>query len=145
MDEIYSRPELESLVPESKAPADVSVTPVEALQKKKTIFRTYQVVWYVLGVLEVLLAFRFVLKLFAANPNNAFATFIYTLTYIFVYTFMGLFPSPVFGPSIFEFFTIIAMIVYWIIAFGIVKIMQLAKPPSQEEVVRKVDSPMARL
>src|SRR6478609_2357189 len=38
------------------------------------------VVWYILGVIEILLAFRFVLKLLGANPNSGFVDFVYSVS-----------------------------------------------------------------
>ncbi|PIR88284.1 MAG: YggT family protein, partial [Candidatus Harrisonbacteria bacterium CG10_big_fil_rev_8_21_14_0_10_45_28] len=35
----------------------------------KPIYRGTQIVWYILGIIEVLLAFRLVFKLFGANPE----------------------------------------------------------------------------
>ena len=46
----------------------------------KPIYRGTQIAWYVLGLLEVLLAFRLVLKMLAANPGAGFSSFIYRLS-----------------------------------------------------------------
>lgn len=49
-------------------------------QKKKAIFRTYQVIWYLLVVIEVLLVFRISLKALGANSFSGFTSLIYTLS-----------------------------------------------------------------
>lgn len=50
------------------------------LQKKKAIFRAYQVIWFVLGIFETLLAFRFLFRLLGANSGTPFVKFIYSAT-----------------------------------------------------------------
>ncbi|MDO8269898.1 MAG: hypothetical protein Q7T54_04485, partial [Candidatus Levybacteria bacterium] len=46
--------------------------PQKVYEKKKTIFRFNQIIWYVLGVIEVLLVFRLVLKVLGANAYVGF-------------------------------------------------------------------------
>src|SRR5437764_12451305 len=67
--------------------------------------------WYLLGLLEGLLAIRFLLALLAANQDNPFAGAIYAVTGAFVAPFRSLFATPAFGGSVFELYTLIAMIV----------------------------------
>jgi len=76
---------------------------------------TYQVtglLWLMLGALESLLLLRLILKLMAANPANAFASFIYTLSDLFVWPFVGLTVTPTAFGIVVEIHTIIAMVVY---------------------------------
>jgi hypothetical protein len=64
------------------------------------------------------------LSLLGANPANAFASFIYGITYPFVAPFYGLFGYQLqLGVARFEFETIIAMIVWGIVGYGLAKIM----------------------
>ena len=49
----------------------------------KPLFKGTQVVWYVLSVIEVILAFRFMLKLLGANPEAGFTSFIYAISWPF--------------------------------------------------------------
>jgi succinate dehydrogenase hydrophobic anchor subunit len=85
-----------------------------------------RIVWMIAGVLLTLLAFRFVLALLGANPNNAFANFIYSVSHPFVAPFFSLFGYDLrYGISRFETFTLVAMAVYAIVAFGIAKILTL--------------------
>lgn len=117
-------------------------TPTEAPQtaynKKKAIFRMYQVIWYVLGVVEVLLGFRFVLKALGANPASGFTDLIYSLSNPLVQPFRGIFPTAVAEGSVFEWSTIVAAIVYLLVAYGLVKLFQLVKPTTPQEVEEKV-------
>lgn len=73
---------------------------------------------WVLMVLEVALALRFLLKLIGANPSNPFTGFLYGLTNIFLFMFNGIVSNPTFGSAhaeVFEVTTLIAMIVYGLI------------------------------
>ena len=68
----------------------------------KPIYRGTQIVWGILSVLEVLLAFRFVLKLLAANPAAGFSQFIYGITYVFAAPFLNVFRITYVEGSIFD-------------------------------------------
>lgn len=73
---------------------------------------------WVLLVLEVVLALRFLLKLIGANPFNPFTSFLYGLSNIFLFIFHGIVTNPTFGAAhaeVFEVTTLIAMIVYGLI------------------------------
>jgi len=121
--------------------ATAAPTTQRTYQTKKTIFRAYQVIWYIVGVIEVLLAFRFVLKLIAANPYSGFVSFIYSLSALFVTPFEGIVRTPSAGGSVLEWSTLIAGIVYFVIAWGIVYLFQLIKPVTPTEVSQVVDNP----
>jgi hypothetical protein len=68
----------------------------------KPLYRGTQIVWYILGVVEVLLVFRFILKLLGANPVAGFSSFIYGATYVFAAPFLGVFRVSYAAGSIFE-------------------------------------------
>lgn len=79
-----------------------------------------RVVWFIAAIILTLLAFRFVLSLLGANRDNAFASFVYGVSYPFVAPFFGLFNYQArYGVSRFEFETLIAMAVYAVVAAGI--------------------------
>src|SRR5258708_32834705 len=63
--------------------------PQKVFEKKKVIFRSYQIIWYVLGVMEFLLVFRFVLKMIGANPFSGFTSLIYNLSNPLALPFSG--------------------------------------------------------
>lgn len=115
--------------------------PQRAYQKKKTIFRFYQIVWYLLGVVEILLLFRVVLKVLAANSNSVFVNLIYTLSYPLAQPFLGIFKTSVADSSVFEWSTLVGAAVYALIAYGVVQLLQLVKPTTPEEVEQTVDNP----
>ncbi len=106
----------------------------------KPIYHGTQIVYYILGVVEVLLAFRFVLKLLGANPNAGFSNFIYDITYIFANPFLTVFKSDYVAGSVFEWTTLLAMFVYWVIATGIIKLFFMSKTVSTPEAAAKLDT-----
>src|SRR5680860_1150143 len=106
----------------------------------KPLYRGTQVVWYVLGLLEALLAFRFVLKLFAANPSAGFSSFIYDASHPFVAPFINVFNVTQVEGSVMEWTTLLAMAVYWLIAWGIIKLFFMGKSVSTPEAAEKLDN-----
>lgn len=122
-------------------PPVVTESPQHVYEAKKVIFRTYQIVWYILGVIEILLAFRFVLKLLGANPFSGFTNFIYALSDPFALPFAGILRITASSNMVLEWSTLIAMIVYGIVAYGIVSLLQLIKPTTPTEVEQTVDNP----
>lgn len=106
----------------------------------KPLYRGTQIVWYILGVIEVLLAFRLVLKFLGANPEAGFSSFIYGVTYIFATPFLSVFRSSVITQgSVFEWTTVLAMFVYWVIAMGIIKLLLMGKSVSTPEAAAKLN------
>jgi len=115
--------------------------PQQVFNKKKTIFRTYQIIWYILALVEILLGFRVALKALGANPLSGFTSLVYALSDPLTLPFRGILPNTISGASLFEWSTLIAAIVYALIAYGLIYIMQLVKPVTQKEVEQKVDDP----
>ncbi len=96
--------------------------PLWFIQARNTIY-------YVLGVIEVLLAFRLVLKLLGASTSSVFVSFIYALSGVFTLPFTGVFRALSAGfdttTIVFEPDTVIAMIVYAVLARGIISFIRL--------------------
>lgn len=106
----------------------------------KPIFRGTQVIWYILGIIEILLAFRFVLRLLGANPAAGFTSFIYSVTYVFAAPFLTVFRSTrIVEGSVFEWTTLLAMVVYAIIAWGIIKLFMMGRTVSTPEAAAKLE------
>lgn len=106
----------------------------------KPLYRGTQIVWYLLGLLEALLAFRFVLKLLGANAEAGFTSFIYGATYIFTAPFLSVFRMTKVSGSIFEWTTLLAMLVYWLVAFALIKLLLMGKTVSTPEAAEKLDN-----
>jgi len=119
-------------------PAIREEAPQKVFDKKKRIFRVNQVIWYVLGVIEVLLAFRIVLKALAANQSSGFTNFIYAITGPFALPFRGIIGDTISGSSFIEWSSVFAVVVYLVIAGGLVYLLDLINPVTQEEVIASV-------
>lgn len=105
----------------------------------RPLYRGTQIVWYILGLVEVLLAFRLVLKLLGANATAGFTSFIYGVTMPFATPFQAVFRSSRAEGSVFEWTTILAMFVYWVVAWGIIKLLVMGKSVSTPEAAVKLD------
>jgi hypothetical protein len=79
--------------------------------------RVTQLVYWVFGLIEGLIAIRFVLKALGANPSAGFAQFIYGITNVLVAPFVGLFGSPQAQGSVLELNSLIALVVYALVAW----------------------------
>ncbi len=99
------------------------LTPPNYEMKVKN-YRAYRMVHFVLGSVEVVLGLRFFFKLLGANPQNFFAIIIYGISGLLVLPFSGLFRGtvvPDVTTRVFEPSTIIAMVVYALLAWGAAK------------------------
>ena len=107
------------------------------VKDETTSFQTVgHLVYFLFGALEILLAFRLVLKLAGANISSAFVGFIYGLTGIFILPFEGIFrrgTAPgIETTSVFEPATLVAIIVYAVVAWGIVKLLSILSGEKQQ-------------
>ena len=85
-----------------------------------------RIIHYVTSALLLLLTMRFVLVLLAANPNNAFVNFIYTLSKPFVAPFFGIFGYDLsYQKSTLEVYTLVALAVYAIIGYGLARLVAI--------------------
>jgi hypothetical protein len=96
-------------------------------------------VWYFVGLLEVLLVFRFVLKLLGANSFAGFTSFIYGITQPFAAPFLSVFGITKVEGSVFEWTTLLAILVYWLIAVAIIKLLLIGKTVSTPEAADKLN------
>jgi hypothetical protein len=86
-------------------------------------------IYYILGVIEILLAFRFIFRILGANSQNAFVSFLYSVASFFSTPFSGIFnsfvPYGLAAKSVFEPSIIIGMAVYAVIAWGLVGLLSM--------------------
>lgn len=111
----------------------VVTTPVES-EATKSQTREY-LVYYFFGTVEILLAFRLVLKLMGASLSSSFVKIIYGITGIFTLPFEGIFrrgfTQGLETTSVLEPATAVAIIVYVILAWGIVKLIRISSGKQQ--------------
>lgn len=105
----------------------------------KPLYKGTQIVWFILGLVELLIVFRFFLKLLAANQSAGFTSLIYNVTHIFVSPFNNVFRVTSVANNIFEWTTLLAMLVYWLIALGIIRLFFMSKTVSTPEAASKLD------
>lgn len=102
------------------------VTRDVAAETRMRLFQINRIIWSVLALLEILLGFRFVLKLIAANPDSGFGAFLYGITGPFTAPFTGLLPTPASAGMALEATTLVAMAVYALVFWGIVYVLRIA-------------------
>ena len=89
-----------------------------------TLARYARIIYFVFGVIESLIAIRAVLRLLGARETG-FASFIYGITGPFVAPFKGLFNEPGFGSSVIELSSLLAIIVYALLAYALVRLLYI--------------------
>jgi len=110
------------------------------MSNKETMYRTTRYVWYIFSVIEVILLLRFGLKLLAANTGAGFTQIIYTISGVLIAPFQYVFSAPSAGGSVVEFSTLLALFVYWVIAWGIVKLIVVNRPVDSFEAERSLEN-----
>jgi uncharacterized protein YggT (Ycf19 family) len=96
--------------------------------------RIIQVIWWVVGFIDTLIAIRFLLKLFGANPAP-FVRFIYDLTWPLVAPFHGIFNTNQVGRTILEPESLVAIAIYTLIGWGIVSLVRIMSRPRSTTTV----------
>jgi hypothetical protein len=87
--------------------------------------RAEQAVWLLTGVVDALIAIRFVFKLLAASSQASFVTFIYNLTQVFVAPFHGIFNTAANGRNVFEPESLVAIVIYSLIGWGLASLVRV--------------------
>jgi uncharacterized protein YggT (Ycf19 family) len=82
----------------------------------------------IFGIIEFLLAIRFVFKFFVVNPSTPFVAWIYGITASLVSPFARILPDFKFGGFVVDFTTLVALIVYVFIGYLIARIISLVGP-----------------
>jgi len=89
-------------------------------------FKASQVIWLLLGILEVLIALRIGLKLIGANPDSPIVALIYGFTYLFLFPFEGMTAAPSAGGMVLELSSFFAMAIYALIAWAVERAVWVA-------------------
>jgi len=93
--------------------------------RRRASAKLVQGIWLLFGIVEGLLAIRFILKLLGANEAAGFASFIYGASGPFIAPFNNLFGNPGSGGSVLELNTIVAIVVYMLVAWLVAKVVWL--------------------
>jgi hypothetical protein len=93
------------------------------LEYREAIYKVTQFIWLLFGGLEALIGIRVILMLIGANPANSFTALVYQLSELFLWPFRNIVANPGFQNYILEITSLIAMIVYALIGWAIVRLI----------------------
>lgn len=100
-------------------------------------FQTIEyIIYFIFGIIDVLLVSRIILKLFGASTSSGFVNLIYDLTRPLILPFEGIFSRGsaqiLENTSIFEPATFVAILVFAVLAWGIVKLINILSGEKQD-------------
>jgi hypothetical protein len=104
--------------------------PSNAARRSADLLRAKQIIYFIFGVIEALLAVRFILFALGANEASGFVRFIYGLSRPFALPFQGIFSEPTVGASVIEWASLVGIIVYALVAYGIARLAELIYAPA---------------
>ena len=96
-----------------------------AAERRMNVFQVTRLIWSILALLEIMLGLRFMLKLIGANAASGFGGFVYGTTSLFVKPFANLVSTWTSGASILEVNTLVAMAVYALVFWAIVRVLSM--------------------
>jgi len=98
-----------------------------------------RVVWFVFGVIAVLIAVRFALLLLGANAETGFVQMVYAVSGIFMAPFVAVFKTqPVSTGAVFEWSALAAIAIYALVAWGLVALIHAVSPRANSQTVERV-------
>lgn len=123
----------ESITTQNEGPKEAVTTETKRIASSTQTVE--YLIYFFFGALEILLAFRLVLKLMGASTASGFVGLIYGLTGIFILPFEGIFrrgtAQGIETTAVLEPSTLVAIIVYAILAWGIVKLVKIISGEKQ--------------
>ena len=111
-------------------------------ERQANVAKLVRLIWVATGILEFAILLRMLLMLIAANSNNAFTQLVYGFTDLFLWPFAGLIGSPSAGNGmVLEVSSFIALLVYAVLAWGLVQLIQIfaTSSKSRSVVVHQID------
>lgn len=92
-----------------------------------------RIIAFITSAILAVLAVRFVFVLLGANPSNGIANFVYSISEPLVSPFFSLFNYEfVNGTARFEGFTLVAMLIYALVGYGLARLMTIGRPVREE-------------
>src|SRR3989344_6277081 len=124
----------ESITTQNEGPKEAVTTETKRIA---TSSQTVEyLIYFFFGVLEILLAFRLILKVMGASTSSGFVGLIYGLTGVFILPFEGIFrrgtAQGLETTSVLEPSTLVALVVYAVLAWGIVKLVRIFSGERQQ-------------
>jgi YGGT family len=111
------------------APAYVPVEHVSVTEQPRYNFRAAAFVGFIVGVVDIFIAARFLGKLFGASSASAFVNFIYQVSAPMVAPFTGIFGDTGSRTNTFETASLVAIVVYAVIGWGLVVLIRIVTAP----------------
>ena len=113
--------------------------------RRATSIKVTRAIYLIFGVIEALLLIRFVLKALGANAEAGFAQLMYGITGPLIAPFAGLFGTPqASGGATFEVNTLIALVIYALVAWLVVRGAGLMLGEGRSASVARTDSVQTR-
>jgi YggT family protein len=98
------------------------------------VFKLQQAIYLLFGIIEALIAIRFVLLAFGANQAAPFVSGVYAITAPFIAPFTGIFGTPRLGGSIFEPHSLVAIVMYALLAWVLAKLASLLLADTRADI-----------
>jgi hypothetical protein len=108
----------------ASAPASTSM-----VEEGRYNFRAAAVVGFIVGVIDILIAARFLGKLLGASSQSAFVGFIYSVSGPLVAPFQGIFGNGGNKANSFETADLVAIVAYAVIGWGLVMLIRIVTAP----------------
>jgi predicted ATPase len=114
---------------QQQAPASAPLQHASVSEPGSYNFRAAAVVGFVVGLVDVLIAARFLGKLLGASASSAFVHFIYQVSAVMVAPFTGIFGDTGTKTNTFETASLVAIVVYAVIGWGLVVLIRIVTAP----------------
>lgn len=102
---------------------DVAIDHVVA--RRAMLDRIASILWFFCGLIAIMLGLRVAFRLLEANPESGFVDFVYGFTNPFVRPFEGIFATPSSDGSVLDSSALLAMVIYAIATWLIVRLIWL--------------------
>jgi hypothetical protein len=100
--------------------------PEEVRFRQEIVYgRIANVVWFITFIILSIILLRVVLLMINANEANAFVSWVYNTSEFFVRPFLGITTDPSFNGAVFEVNSLIAMLIYVLIIYGILQLVRV--------------------
>ena len=116
--------------PDSGSPVATAPARIERVSEEgRYNFRAAAAVGFIVGAIDIVIAARFLGKLFGASAQSAFVNFVYQVSGPLVAPFNGIFGNSGSKTNTFETASLVALVVYAVIGWGLVVLIRIATAP----------------
>lgn len=112
---------------------NIQENPPNLVKKGNNVEKIIQLIWFVFGFINVILALRIIFFLFNAQASG-FRGFLYNITSPFIAPFIGIFPNPAQPGTYFDSAALVAIVIYSLAAWGITTLIRIIASRSNGNV-----------